>query len=140
MEAETLLRAIYTSVPADGLGADDIDAILRTARRRNAELSLTGALMYGRGSFVQILEGPAASLDLLLDAIRKDPRHRDMTIVLRDPVEAREFAGWAMAYVGEDDAVASLDGVRPLAELVADLKTDGRIAASFVGSVRQRLG
>jgi hypothetical protein len=140
MASETLRRAIYTAVPDSRIGAEDIESILTTARRRNPELGLTGALMFGKGSFVQILEGPAANLDLLLETIRKDPRHGDMTVVLRDPIEAREFADWAMAHVGGDDAVASLPGVHSLADLVAGLKSDGRIAASFVGNVRRRLG
>ena len=140
MASEALRRAIYVSVPDSGIDADDIGAILSTARRRNAELEITGALLYGKGSFVQILEGPPDSVDRLLETIRTDPRHDDMTVVLRDVVEAREFAGWAMAYVGGDEAVASLGGVRPLADLVADLKADGRIAASLIGNVRQRIG
>ena len=140
MASEALRRAIYVSVPDSGIDADDIGSILSTARRRNAELDLTGALLYGRGSFVQVLEGPPDSVDLILEAIRNDPRHSDMTVVMSAPVDAREFAAWVMAYVGEDEAVASLGGVLPLADLVADLKTDGRIAASLIGNVRQRLG
>ena len=52
---------VYSSVAK--LNADDmadramVEDILRTARRCNSEVGVTGALLFTEGKFVQVLEG-----------------------------------------------------------------------------------
>ncbi len=74
--------------------------ILGVARRRNAELGLTGALMMGGGRFAQVLEGPPDSVQPVFDSILADPRHAGVTVLEDGLVPARVFPGWSMAYVG----------------------------------------
>ena len=51
-------QLIYTSDAAEGLTDADLGCILATSQRNNAEMGLTGMLLYGRGRFIQVLEGP----------------------------------------------------------------------------------
>ncbi len=80
----------------------DVTALVEAARRKNAALSLNGALCYSGGHFAQWLEGPAAALDATLATIAADPRHRGLRVLLRREVERRDFEGWHMALLGFD--------------------------------------
>lgn len=70
--------------------------ILATARPNNRRDAITGALTAAAGRFIQIIEGPAASLDDLLARLRADTRHREVQIVARCPIDARDFPDWEM--------------------------------------------
>lgn len=77
----------------------EIGRILMQSRRNNPARGLVGALYYGDGHFFQVLEGEPAAIDALLDTLRKDPRHHDLTVLLRQPIEHTSFTGWSMKYV-----------------------------------------
>jgi hypothetical protein len=70
--------------------------ILEQARRNNARDDVTGALAFGKGKFIQILEGPSDKLDDLLQRLDGDPRHENLRILVRREAGARDFAGWNM--------------------------------------------
>lgn len=70
--------------------------ILEQARRNNARDDVTGALAFGKGKFIQILEGPSDKLDDLLHRLDGDPRHENLRILVRREAGARDFAGWDM--------------------------------------------
>ena len=74
------------------------------AEQRNAQLGITGLLCHQDGQFVQLLEGPQSSVDLVMEKIVIDSRHSDIEIIQRRDLPEREFADWAMAIVcGQDD-------------------------------------
>jgi hypothetical protein len=68
--------------------------------RRNADLEVTGALIFAVQHFAQYIEGPPAALHLLRMTIERDGRHRSLHTVLDDRPECRRFAGWRVAYRG----------------------------------------
>ena len=82
--------------------------ILATSRVKNVSASITGALFAAGDQFAQVLEGPAQSVDRLMDAIRVDPRHRDIVVMPTQDVPERSFADWSMAFA-TDGGVAALD-------------------------------
>ena len=89
---------------------EEIDAILAQARINNRRLGVTGALLYNDGCFAQVLEGPVDAVETLFETIQCDPRHGDVAVLHCQPVEARSFATWSMAYVGlPDEAQLPLD-------------------------------
>jgi hypothetical protein len=75
-----------------------IEKILSTARANNAKLDVTGALLFSKGCFAQVLEGPLEAVETLFEQIECDPRHRNVTILYFKPTPARHFADWWMAY------------------------------------------
>jgi hypothetical protein len=99
---------IYVSISTLRLPsqAGEVDAIVDWSRRRNAELGVTGALAFTEKRFAQYLEGPADSVDTLMESISRDPRHRAVDLVFRRPVVRRHFATWALAYAGPSTFVA----------------------------------
>ena len=80
--------------------------LVTDARLRNAELAVSGALLFTGTHFVQILEGPPSSIALILSALRKDPRHSNIFIAARHSISAQIFSGWQMAYHGPSQYVA----------------------------------
>lgn len=91
-------RLIYSSraVTAPLAALDDI---LQASIWHNARNLITGALGFSGPTWVQFLEGPAESLDSLLLQLRADPRHRDLTVLIRCSAENRMLPGWTMARV-----------------------------------------
>lgn len=92
----------------------DVDDIVAVARARNAQLQVTGALITSPGRFAQILEGPRAAVDRLMDSIRRDRRHADVEILLYDDIDRRRFPDWSLAYSGASVFVDGL--IKTLAE------------------------
>jgi hypothetical protein len=71
--------------------------ILGESQRNNDRDGLTGALAAHDGRFIQVIEGPASSLDRLLRRLEPDPRHRDIAILDRRSITERRFKDWTMA-------------------------------------------
>ncbi len=98
--------------PADRDG--EIARIVAVSCDRNAALDVTGALIATFRFFAQILEGPPGSIEALMISIRRDPRHRDVTVVREELLAGRRFPRWSMAYSGAagyvDRTIAPLVG------------------------------
>ncbi|MBR0932459.1 BLUF domain-containing protein [Bradyrhizobium jicamae] len=77
-----------------------INDILLTSRTRNARLGVTGALLFSEGCFTQVLEGDKNAVETIYDAIQRDMRHRDVTLLSFKPARVRYFSEWSMAYAG----------------------------------------
>lgn len=124
-----LERLVYRSraiVPP----ASELDAILRQSIWNNARARVTGALGHCGDTYVQLLEGPPASLDDLLSRLGADRRHRDLVVLDRESAQARLVPGWSMARADLGDEARSLlaaphAGGR-LAALLADMVHRGR--------------
>ncbi|WP_297792552.1 BLUF domain-containing protein [uncultured Marinobacter sp.] len=95
-----LIHCIYCSAGTVRFSDTDMVSLLEKAREANAALGVTGMLLYEAGSFFQVLEGPAESVDALYEKIFRDKRHRRITKIIREPIEARNFSEWTMGYAG----------------------------------------
>lgn len=111
---ESITSLLYVSksrlaVPAE---LDRVDDIVAESRRWNPAHQITGALLFTHAYFAQLLEGPAAEIDVLLARIRGDDRHADVEVVDRRGLTARRFGEWSMAYSGPSFFMSQL--VQPL--------------------------
>jgi hypothetical protein len=77
-----------------------ITQILASARRHNAAVDVTGALLFSDGCFAQVLEGRRTDVEAVFEAIQCDPRHCDVTILHLHEVERGSFGAWSMAFGG----------------------------------------
>ncbi|MFC0633654.1 BLUF domain-containing protein [Brevundimonas balnearis] len=71
--------------------------LLAASQRNNWRDQITGALAYSDGRFFQVVEGRSDAIDRLMRRVQADPRHSDISVVLRRPLESRVFPDWAMA-------------------------------------------
>lgn len=92
----TLNYVSRSLIDADG---PEMDAIKAVALSRNAASRVTGALYLDGALFFQVLEGREADVRTIFDAIRADPRHRDVRLIASRALPARRFAGWSMKFV-----------------------------------------
>lgn len=93
-----LTSVSYVSTETQPFDDDRLAALLAQSRRSNHAHALTGMLLHRRGRFFQVLEGPEDAVDALIATIRRDPRHRDVRVLLREQIEARRFDEWTMGY------------------------------------------
>ncbi len=70
------------------------------SQHNNNKVSVTGALLFNGGSFAQVLEGPRKAVETTFERIQRDPRHSDVSVLQCEPVEARGFSNWSMAFIG----------------------------------------
>ena len=95
---------IYASTATQSLSQEELLNLLSQAREFNTRHQLTGLLLYSpgqgdeAGTFVQILEGPAKTLDDIYSKIKNDGRHKDCTVLKRGTTYQRRFADWSMGF------------------------------------------
>ena len=108
-----LERLVYESTATGSTGSiNNLVVILAESQRNNDRDGLTGALAAHRDRYIQVIEGPAVPLDGLLRRLQGDPRHRDITLVGREPITERRFGRWSMASARITPAHgAALDGL-----------------------------
>ena len=88
----------YHSVANPDLNEQDIKDIMEVSMKNNAELGITGCLMYNNGFFLQILEGDEKKVRDLFEIIGLDDRNNQVTLLSTDESQSRIFKEWAMAY------------------------------------------
>ena len=96
MEESTLLRVVYISTVVAPFNEDELRRLVEKASKANAAIDITGMLCYNAGDFLQILEGPPAAVEELLEIISRDPRHLMVQILHRGSCTTRLFPDWAM--------------------------------------------
>ena len=89
---------IYVSHAADGLKSSDLHDILNKAHQVNANLGITGLLLYKNKRFMQLIEGQEDAVRGLYQKILQDPRHRDLIVLQEDTEPERQFPEWSMAF------------------------------------------
>jgi hypothetical protein len=98
-----LLCAVYISSAVELMEPRRLHAMLTASRARNARAGISGMLLYKEGAFMQLIEGPADVVCVLLRKIQIDPRHRGMTVLYCRPITQRTFASWSMAFQNVDE-------------------------------------
>ncbi len=77
-----------------------IEGVLQSSRRNNAQAGVTGALFYNTVFFAQVLEGQFADVQRTFERLQLDPRHSDLVVLQSGYVTKRDFGDWSMAYAG----------------------------------------
>lgn len=93
-----LERLVYRSKATHKLGSLHLFNLLLQCRKRNAQLDITGHLLYTEEIFVQCIEGPSASIDVLWQSLQRDERHHSVELLARSTERERRFADWSMAF------------------------------------------
>ncbi|MHA7835440.1 MAG: BLUF domain-containing protein [Algiphilus sp.] len=99
-----MLQVIYVSAEAEPFTRNKLRDLLDVSRRNNEAAGVTGMLVYHDGTFLQVLEGEADTVNQLLQTIDADPRHHKVKLLLRQEIKARSFAGWSMGFVNASGA------------------------------------
>jgi hypothetical protein len=110
-----LHRLIYLSSAVGVLRADELDRILLRSKASNSGAGITGLLLFHEGSFLQMIEGPAAGVASLMQKIRRDRRHSGIIMLQSESCAERIFPDSPLHYVaprnlsaGEKQALTDL--------------------------------
>ena len=90
-----LKRVIYVSEKADFSNAS-LANIIASSKKNNPEKGITGCLLSGSNSFLQLLEGPKQTVDTLYSQINADNRHKNITKLNDEKIGKRLFLLWSM--------------------------------------------
>jgi len=93
-----LIQVVYCSAATHELTYEKVERLLEASQRRNERLGITGMLLCAGRSFLQVIEGEREKIDRLLSSIEKDDRHRNITVIIREPIAKRSFGDWTMGY------------------------------------------
>jgi hypothetical protein len=101
---ENVQRLLCLSVLSENSDFTAFKQIVRSARRRNGQLGLTGVLVFDGERFCHLLEGPQQPFDDVVQRIAADPRHRELAL-LHPPAAAnsRLLYTWRSGYCSPDD-------------------------------------
>ncbi|UOG74564.1 BLUF domain-containing protein [Hymenobacter tibetensis] len=88
---------LYRSRATHPFTQEQLTDLVAHSRPYNTYSDITGLLCYCDGTFVQLLEGPEASVLELYAAICQDPRHEQIETLSDAAGSTRWFADWRMA-------------------------------------------
>ena len=91
-------QLVYYSISKKETSEKLIFDILETSRKNNSSKDITGCLLYHNNVFLQLLEGNKEDLSELFETLKKDTRHSNITLIIKDNIEKRMFSGWSMAF------------------------------------------
>lgn len=104
-----LIRTIYVSRASSPMPLE-LKEILAVSRKNNPLLGIGGAMCFLDGVYLQFLEGEAAAVDVLYQKIEKDPRHKDVKMLVHEPIAQREYPKWSMALLTWNEETKALFG------------------------------
>lgn len=105
-----MIEVAYISEASSSLAPDEIFKIIETSARNNLRDELTGFLIFANNRFFQVVEGPPASIDALMERLESDARHSSIEIISRRDIDERSFPRWRMERVKANDALGSSAG------------------------------
>lgn len=119
-----LYEVLYVSTLAPDQPPNVVADIAGRARVVNAELDVTGLLIFDGQRFCQQLEGPQKAVLKLIERIRNDPRHVNVEVIHHGPLAGRRFQQFSLAFSTVEDAEAlarleQLDGAAAVAAFEA---------------------
>ena len=90
------IQLVYISERCSSTDDAAITKIKLRAEHNNHRRNITGALLFTERYFLQYLEGEAAVVDALFASICRDPRHTNARLLLRTPIQQRDFSRWSL--------------------------------------------
>lgn len=102
---------VYQSYAVGQPTTAELRYLLLQSRANNLRLHLTGLLLFGSSSFLQVLEGEEETVREMYARIVADQRHTQVSALSDGPIETRVFADWSMGFqVLSGDDFARLTG------------------------------
>ncbi|MBT6087196.1 MAG: BLUF domain-containing protein [Rhodospirillaceae bacterium] len=139
-------RMIYISKAAGWLSRDDLELIMTSASANNLRDGIVGSLLYGAGTFIQVIEGGEAETMELFERINIDRRHFDVDLLIHEPIDQSVFNQWSMTYAADDhsmpcapsdfEALGGINAAPALRDLIANR---GSYVADFIYDVFDKI-
>ena len=89
---------IYVSYATENPNVDELRILAQSSHVNNKKMGISGMLMYLDGKYLQVLEGEKNAVLNLYNKISKDPRHRQIRVLIEGEIHQRNFKNWAMGF------------------------------------------
>lgn len=98
-----LIQLVYVSEATRQITDKILMNLLTVSRKRNSEAAITGMLLFSKsgkdfGKFTQLLEGTPDEVHKIFHSIKNDDRHKNVTVLLENPILFRSCPDWAMGF------------------------------------------
>ena len=137
-----LFRLIYSSrnliSGSNSQILDEIDELVLKAGRRNQENRVTGALLFNRYRFAQVIEGPRNGVETTFERIKADELHDEIVVLQAEPITRRAFNGWGVAFVGAETSLATIRRTVALQQHLDENDEEGNGILSFLMVLARR--
>lgn len=91
-----MFELTYTSFANSDLSRKDILEIERISNINNSINDITGCLVCHNNEFIEIIEGCELAVKNLYSKIRRDQRHRGISLLSSGAIVERQFKDWRM--------------------------------------------
>ena len=92
-----LKQVIYVSEKTD-TSSDSLTDIYDISQKNNSESGISGCLLIGSNSYLQLLEGPNSAVENLYSKIKMDSRHKKVKKLFEQHIEEKSFSSWSMKF------------------------------------------
>ena len=92
-----LKQVIYVSEKTD-TSSDSLTDIYDISQKNNRESGISGCLLIGSNSYLQLLEGPDIAVENLYSKIKMDSRHKKVKKLFAQHIEEKLFSSWSMKF------------------------------------------
>ena len=92
-----LKQVIYVSEKTD-TSSNSLTDIYDISQKNNSENGVSGCLLIGSNSYLQLLEGPASAVENLYSKIKMDSRHKKVKKLFEQHIEEKSFSSWSMKF------------------------------------------
>ena len=92
-----LKQVIYVSEKTD-TSSDSLTDIYDISQKNNSESGISGCLLIGSNSYLQLLEGPVSAVENLYSKIKMDSRHKKVKKLFEQHIEEKLFSSWSMKF------------------------------------------
>jgi hypothetical protein len=137
MHSESIRQYVYLSRALVPFTPEQLETLASLSAARNRGGDIGGTLLFGRGFFLQALEGAPEEIDSVLERIRRDPRHTNLEMLVDHTVSRRSFRTWTMTPVALDSSAVWTNEHAAIVEqmaAVARVAKPGSAAHSLIGS------
>ncbi|WP_438971549.1 diguanylate phosphodiesterase [Methylophaga sp.] len=94
-----LYQLIYKSTATRPFSEHELSQLLKCCQYNNAQVNVTGVLLYDGTHFLQVLEGRFSVLNKLIGKIESDQRHASIVTLIKEPIVKREYVNWSMELI-----------------------------------------
>jgi len=89
---------VYMSTAIKAFSDIELKELLTQSQKNNTRDNITGMLLYGQGSFVQVIEGDDEKIKETYQRILNDDRHKGIIELAQGTLEKRNFPDWSMGF------------------------------------------
>ena len=84
---QTRLKQIIYVSEKTNRSADSLTDIYDISQKNNSESEISGCLLVGSNSYLQLLEGPDSAVEKLYSKIKLDSRHKNIKKLFQNSLE-----------------------------------------------------